>query len=60
MHVCWWEFECVFEALFFGWALVAEGSCALDVGDVFVGFGEHEVGFAFAGGVFHPVVSLYS
>ena len=60
MHVGWWEFEGVFEALFFDWALAAEGSCALDVGDVFVGFGEHEVCFAFAGCVFHPVVSLYS
>lgn len=38
------------------WAGFAEGACGFDVGDVFVVFGEHEVGLAFAGGVCSPVV----
>lgn len=55
MHVCWWVFEGVFEALGFDWAGGADFSCAGDVGDVFVVFGEHVVGLAAAVGFGGPV-----
>lgn len=48
MHVGWGEFEGVFEAFGLDGAVFADGACACDVGDVFVFFGEHEVGFSFA------------
>ncbi len=35
-------------------AVFADLSGLCDVGDVFVFFGEHEVGFAFAVGLLHP------
>ena len=54
MHVCWWVFEGVFEAFFLYGAVCADLSCACDVGDVFVFFGEHEVGFLFAVCVVEP------
>ena len=56
MHVCWWVLECVVEAFCFDCAVFADFSCFGDVGDVFVFFGEHEVGFVFAVGVLHPLV----
>ena len=56
MHVCWWVLECVVEALGLYGALVADVSGCFYVCDVFVVFGEHLVGFAFAVGVVHPVV----
>ena len=63
MHVCWWVLECVVEALGLYGALVADVSGCFYVCDVFVVFGEHLVGFAFAVGVVHPTVcyihSLY-
>ncbi len=60
MHVCGWEFEGVFEAFWFDFAVFAEGSCFGYVGDVFVFFGEHEVGLVFAVSFVHPGVSVYS
>lgn len=59
MHVSCGELECVVEAFWFDFAVVADGACDGDVGDVFVLSGEHEVCCAFAVGVFHPVVLLY-
>lgn len=44
VHVDWVEFEGVVEALGLDGALLADGSGVLDVGDVFVAFGEHFVG----------------
>lgn len=60
MHVCWGEFECVFEAFGLYGAVVADLSGACDVGDVFVFFGEHEVGFVFAVGLVKPCCFGYS
>ena len=61
MHVYWGVLEGVVEALFSDFALFADGAGLCDVGDVFVFFGEHEVCFAFAGCVVHPVVGyVYS
>ncbi len=56
MHVCCWEFECVVSALSEYWALFAYCSCFGDVADVFVLFGEEFGLFAFAVGLFCPVV----
>lgn len=56
MHVYGVVFEGVFEAGLFDWAGFADLSCCLDVGDVFVFFGEHEVCFASASCVFLPSV----
>lgn len=56
MHVYGWVLEGVVEALFSDCAGFADVAGLCDVGDVFVFFGEHEVGFAFAVGVVHPVV----
>lgn len=56
VHVCWWVLECVVEALGFDWAVFADFACFGYVGDVFVFFGEHLVGFVFAVGVLHPLV----
>ena len=55
MHVCWWVFEGVFEALGLYGAGGADGAGLLDVGDVFVVFGEHVVGLAAAVGFLGPV-----
>lgn len=57
MHVDWVEFEGVVEALGLDGALLADGSGVLDVGDVFVAFGEHFVGASSAVGFGLP--SLY-
>lgn len=59
MHVCCGVLERVVEAVLFDWAFAADLSCLFDVGDVFVVFGEHEVCFAFAVGVFSPVSLVY-
>jgi hypothetical protein len=40
--------------LFFDCALFADVACLFDVGDVFVFFWEHEVGFPFAVGLVVP------
>lgn len=54
MHVYCWVLECGGEALFFDCALFADVACLFDVGDVFVFFWEHEVGFPFAVGLVVP------
>jgi len=59
VHVGWWEFEGVVEAVLFDCAVFADGSCLLYVGDVFVFFGEHEVGASFAVRFVHPFESVY-
>ena len=55
MHVGWWVFEGVVEALGLDGAGGADVSCLGDVGDVFVVFGEHVVGLAAAGCAGGPV-----
>jgi hypothetical protein len=59
VHVCWGEAEGVFDAVGLDCAVVAEGSCSADVGDVFVFFGEHEVGFSFAVCLVEPCCFVY-
>lgn len=54
VHVCGWEGEGVFEALFVDCAGVADFACLWDVGGVFVFFWEHEVGEVFACGFVLP------
>lgn len=54
MHVCWGELEGVVEAFGCDGAVFADLACACDVGDVFVFFGEHLVGFVFAVGLVEP------
>jgi len=55
VHVCWGEFEGVLEAGLLDGAVFADLACCGDVGDVFVFFGEHEVGFVFAVCLVKPV-----
>lgn len=54
VHVCWGELEGVVEAFGCDLAVFADLACACDVGDVFVFFGEHLVGFVFAVGLVEP------
>lgn len=55
MHVSRRELQGVVQALGFDWAGSAEVACCGYVGDVFVGFGEHLVGFVFAVGLVFPL-----
>lgn len=54
MHICCRKLQCVLEALLTYRALRTDGSCRLDVANILVAIGKHEVRLSTAISVGHP------